>query len=842
MFPVPLGDASALLALYQVIEKHFKDKAAIDQALGGIKSTVHEIFPRDFDFILRLLKESQPIAAELVSKKLDKRDYLVLLFKDAYDEAPGLAWSSYQEHLVEQFVTRVSEILLGYGINEVQSGVDYLDSKAQSRHEEAQETTHQDHLDTQKLIKNMQLNVEQQNRQEAGSSNGLLQLRRFPKQTSTFAGRAKEITGLSEPLYGNMKIIYGLGGVGKTQLAAQYATLHQEDYNVIWRVRSGSSLAITADLEELAVALKLTKEKEEEQTDKKLFDLRNWLSANLSWLLIFDDLQDSAELSKVLPLDSISRGKVLITSRNSIWGNFAELIHLDVWSEEETAQFLTARLQTGKYSDEVELKTLGHLLGNLPLALEQAAAYISSTLSDVQTYSTLFTERRKDLWRDRRHEKHPHDYPFTVATTWMISIEEVQKTSPEALSLLQTCSLFAPDDIPISLLAWGKESLPEPLRTVLDDSLALNSTVAALSEYSLVSWQDDFLSVHQLVQMVVRDNMVEMEPLLEAVLQLQIKSFPFSEHDSSTWEVSRLMVRHMLTSSMLATQANIDKTYVFEAMSQSIRCLRFMSDKDFEATSPTPDQIQTNTVEVLTAFGEALVNREESLEFILATQQQMTDVVKEVFGDKHWRYASSESKLGHIYTEIALYVGEEGAVEKAEALHREALMVAEAEVGANELEEIELIYYLHSSSKVLLLAGKRAEAKQHLARCEQILRRYPQALSYLATVLEYQGYASFLHKVGKWSSQRFFKQALDVCKKLENEERVQVNTYNYARSLESCGQDFAANSLYKSLSGEPMTHYMENFTYMVKGLPPSDLIRKMREAMREIIEVRQRDG
>ena len=69
----PLGDASALLALYQAVEKFIKDKIALKQALEDIRSSAYEIFPKDIEFVLRLLSESQPIAFELTSRKMGKR-------------------------------------------------------------------------------------------------------------------------------------------------------------------------------------------------------------------------------------------------------------------------------------------------------------------------------------------------------------------------------------------------------------------------------------------------------------------------------------------------------------------------------------------------------------------------------------------------------------------------------------------------------------------------------------------------------------------------------------------------------------------------------------------------
>ena len=636
----PLGTATNMMALYQAVEKVVKDKVALAQALASIKSSTHEIFPNDVEFVLKLLNENQAIATELTSTKMDKRDHLVRLFKDTYDEAPGLSWSSYHESLMEQFVTKVSEILLGHGVNEVQSATDYLDSRAQERHEDVQRSASQSGFDTAEMLRITQLSVErltsklsedQQSRHETDSSSGSLKVRRLPASTSSFAGRTEVLGKLSKRLHGDVQVIHGLGGIGKTQTAVRYALTHEANYDVIWRVRSGNSSSIVADLGELSVALRLVAE--EDRADKKLSHLRNWLSANSSWLLIFDDLQEIAELHKVFVLEPTFRGKVLITSRSSNWGNFAESVPLDIWVQEESVQFLKSRLKESKYNNQEELKELGNLLGNLPLALEQAAAYINATPSDVQTYNGLFTERRKELWRDKRHETHPDDYPYTVATTWTISIEKMQEDSPGALPILQACSFFAPDDIPLSLFVWGKEILTEPLTTILGDVLVLNQALAALSDYSLLSWQDDFLSVHQLVQAVVRDSIAEPVPLLEAILRLQLTGFPFDVNNTETWATSDLLSNHLLASSSLALENGADKMLATTAMHKTAFLLGFKGrNYKVEAASSDADTLLSKALGIRKQhFGE----RHESVAIILGALANLRkDYLRDQFGEK----------------------------------------------------------------------------------------------------------------------------------------------------------------------------------------------------------------
>ena len=891
MPPDPMGTAANLIALYQVVEKLIKDRAALNQALESIKSSAYEIFPNDIEFVLRLLSKSEPVAIELTSKKMDKREHLIKLFKDAYDEAPGLAWTSHHADLVEQFATKVPEILLGYGVNEIQSAADFLDSRAQERHVDTSENLQGLQLSVDQLT-NM-LGKDQQNRQEATVSNGLLKIRRLPLSTSSFTGRAEALIELSKRLYGDVQVIHGLGGIGKTQLAVKFALTQEANYDVIWRIRSGNSSSIATDLAELAVTLELAAD--EDRTDIKLSRLQSWFSANPRWLLIFDDLQDIAELQKVLTLEPTFQGKILITSRNSNWGNSFQSIRLDTWVEEESVQFLKIRLKSDKYDEEDELKKLGHLLGNLPLALEQAAAYINATPSNVQLYSLLFTERREELWRDRRHEIHPSDYSYTVATTWTISIEKVREDSSGALPLLQVCSFLAPDDIPLSLLTWGKEIFPEPLTTVLGDALSLNQALAALSDYSLLSWQDDFLSIHQLVQAVVRDSVTEPTPLLEAILKLQLVGFPFDVRNPETWAVSDLLTPHLLTSSRLALRSGADKMLTTEVIYEVARLLsfkgsnygakevylttdvllneaiavrrqhfgekhgsvsillKFLADvrkdrfrEQFGESLPSFEKLKENSLETIISFVKTLDDVDIALEEIIALYEEASKIDAETYGESSLQYAFGINRIGAAYVDMAVSSVKEDLLERAELLQRKALKIAENIVGREAFSENELVY-LHGLARTLLASGKGSEARGHLERCLEIAERSMPPLSpELATIYEYLGYALMGEKTGKWAAVKQFKKAREIAEVLGMEERFMKNTFNLATSLTTCGREFEAGlyqrQVAKLVSEDQLAHYVGHFTHLTKGLPSSDLQKTVREALRAVIEIRSKEA
>jgi len=195
--------------------------------------------------------------------------------------------------------------------------------------------------------------------------------------------------------------------------------------------------------------------------------------------------------------------------------------------------------------DEPGAGELAEELGDLPLALEQAAAYIERTGESFSGYLGLFRSRRKHLWKT---ESRPGDYPKTVATTWSLSIERAREEAPAAYDLLMLCAYLGPDSIPKDLLREGKKSLPRSLSAVLGDTLQMDQAIAALLSHSLIQVEEDSLSVHRLVQAVSRDKAEEdaQKVWAKAALRLVSGAFPDESQDVRTWPQCKRLLPHAL--------------------------------------------------------------------------------------------------------------------------------------------------------------------------------------------------------------------------------------------------------------------------------------------------------
>ena len=261
--------------------------------------------------------------------------------------------------------------------------------------------------------------------------------------------------------------IAGLGGVGKTQTAVEYAYRHRDQYRAVLWVRADTETSLASGYRELAEVLGLP-EKDASDSNEVVAAVRRWLGREPGYLLILDNADDPALVKPYLPPDP--KGHVLLTSRAH---NFDVLgirkpIGLPVLTPDEALEFL--RKRTGREgpldpAEQDAARTLAGELGYLPLALEQAAAYMVEHEEAFSVYLDAYRKLRLKLLDEMGPVA--GDYPETVRTTWKRSFDAVAKASPAAIALLRLSAFFAPDAIPYELILEGASELGEPLAPAL---------------------------------------------------------------------------------------------------------------------------------------------------------------------------------------------------------------------------------------------------------------------------------------------------------------------------------------------------------------------------------------
>jgi len=346
--------------------------------------------------------------------------------------------------------------------------------------------------------------------------------------------------------------IAGLGGVGKTQTAVEYAYRHRQQYRAVLWVRAGTETSLASGYRALAEVLGLP-EKDESDSTKVTAAVRRWLGREPGYLLILDNADDPALVKPFLPPDP--RGHVLLTSRAH---NFDVLgirkpIGLPVLTPDEALAFLLKRTDREEALDPAEqdaARTLAGELGYLPLALEQAAAYMVEHEELFSVYLAAYHALRLELL-DKMGPV-TGEYPETVRTTWKRSFDAVAATSPASIALLRLSAFFAPDAIPYELILEGASELGEPLAPALasppNGDHALNQLLTPLARHSLVRRDREArtYSVHRLVQAVLLDELTAAtrKDLAERAVKALGRTFPYVEY--ATWPRCERLVPHAL--------------------------------------------------------------------------------------------------------------------------------------------------------------------------------------------------------------------------------------------------------------------------------------------------------
>ncbi len=415
--------------------------------------------------------------------------------------------------------------------------------------------------------------VPARNRHFTGRENELEELRRrLVDESTALIGQpldeAKALIGQPpQPLY-------GLGGVGKTEIAVEYAHRYRTDYDLVWWVRAEQEDTIRNSLIALGKRLSLPDFRggERDYSADLVIDALASGEASEKWLLIFDNATYADVVSKYIPY---GYGHVVITSRDSRWRQVLRTDGIEVaeFKDEETVEFLRNRIpalsvtkpaagtdekELGKISQENERRAgdaskLAKELANLPLAAEHAAAYLVETGSSVGDYLKQFNSSAHKLLG----ESVDIYYPSSVATAWRISRERISHNADELFQLL---AFFSPEPVSHELLIQPglRESLPDPLKRVLTDVSECRSAARELARFSLIKLDGvrNVLQMHRVVQAVtesrlMRENRGKAEEYRRTAHALLAASDPLTpDHDGSeaVYELSR---QHLVPSGAL---------------------------------------------------------------------------------------------------------------------------------------------------------------------------------------------------------------------------------------------------------------------------------------------------
>jgi tetratricopeptide (TPR) repeat protein len=477
------------------------------------------------------------------------------------------------------------------------------------------------------------------------------------QRNRTFTGRQEELAALGAALKPGgtaavTQVLQGAGGVGKTTLAVEYAYRQRSQFDTVWWVRAEQHTTLLSDLAELGAALGLAEAGQPDQ-QVTVAAVRRWLADHDRWLLVLDNAGAPegpsglrAPLGRVVDLlPQVVHGQVLVTSRDARWERHATLAELEVFRPEEAVAFLLARSGS---SDQATATQIAELLGFLPLALEQAGAYVRETQISLGAYQARLERSPVTvLGRGAPRDRDPAD---TVATTWQLSLEQVSAI-PGATALLELCAFLAPDDIPRTLLdeLGGLAEQPNGLAVLAGDALALDEAVAGLRRFGLVKASPEVVAVHRLVQAVVRQNLAPdaQQRWAGVAVRLVLAAFPGDSNSDEVhaWPRYARLLPHALAATGHASSVAADP----EATARLLN----------RAGSYPWGRVE-------------LWQRRQLLERSLATREAC-------LGPDHLDVAQSLNDLGGVLREL-------GELPAARDVYRRALAIREARLGPDHLD------------------------------------------------------------------------------------------------------------------------------------------------------------
>ncbi|MFI5960360.1 tetratricopeptide repeat protein [Cryptosporangium sp. NPDC051539] len=380
----------------------------------------------------------------------------------------------------------------------------------------------------------------------------------LPPRNPSFSGREECLEKLTSTISDGpvtVLAVGGLGGIGKTQIALEFAHRGADSgrYPITWLVRADSKVTIAKDIAALAPTFSVKRSKDIQRTISGVLDA---LRSRADWLIIFDNAPSADFIRLWLPGGA---GHTLITSRDHAgWQDLARTIDLAGFTKVESMSYVVNCLFGSDAADEDELTAVRELveaLDNLPLALAQAVSYAKGCKLSVRGYLDLYRDRAE---AGRLLAQKIGGYPESVATTWLIHFRDLARDNPAAMELLQLCSFLAPDEIDLLVILFNPELLQGELTGRLAETarsrMDVQNCVAALLRTGLITRIDDArIRIHRLVAEVTRLQLDESSPADKGtaadwtlhVLQILRAVMPDNPWEYRNWPVVVNLIPHI---------------------------------------------------------------------------------------------------------------------------------------------------------------------------------------------------------------------------------------------------------------------------------------------------------
>jgi tetratricopeptide (TPR) repeat protein len=400
-----------------------------------------------------------------------------------------------------------------------------------------------------------------------------------PRRNSRFTGRERLFNDVYHLLRATgpapgVLTLYGMSGVGKSQLAAEYVYRFGSEYDVVWWVNAEKRATYRRLLAELAPQLGLSTGQEYGERLRAVRDSLRRGDPYARWLLVLDGADEPDQIWDLVPTGP---GHVLITSRNPEWTEHnSNLLEVNAYARDESVAFIRRRAPR---LTEAEADQLAEALEDLPLLLDQTAGWLNDSDLSVEDYIALL-----EGGIDQDVVKVSADFPLAFQTAWSILLNKLRETVPESVDLLRLCTFFAPGFIPVRLLKeMPHDELPEQVAGLLNDPLLWNKAINQLRQYSVVRLEShdttsddaaasgESLYLHRMVHQIVGKDMPDedREDFIDVVRRALAAADPGRPTDPQLWPRYAEIVPHLAYADVFASTEPAAQTLI-------LNCLRYL--------------------------------------------------------------------------------------------------------------------------------------------------------------------------------------------------------------------------------------------------------------------------
>ncbi|MET9411997.1 FxSxx-COOH system tetratricopeptide repeat protein [Streptomyces sp. NPDC002935] len=358
-----------------------------------------------------------------------------------------------------------------------------------------------------------------------------------PSRNPRFTGRETSMTRVRENLLDGgqavVQAVHGMGGIGKTQLALEYAHRFASQYDIVWWIDAEQADQIPVHYTELATRLGIATP--EAGTGHSTHSLLEYLRTRDRWLIVLDNADDPGAFKSVLPTGP---GHVLITSRNPGWKDTVLSHGLDVFTRSDSLAYLTTSIPR---IGAQQADALADDLGDLPLALAQAAGIITTGMT-LDRYRHLLTSKTTALMGNGG----PPNYPASLAATVDIATARLADEHPQAADLLRLAAFLGPDPIPTAWLETSRDRLAT-LTVDPDDFMWPQTALQPLARFGLANVDHETFQIHRLTQAIVRDHTSEADTTAAEndVTALLTTIAPTDTDAPATWSTWASLTSHL---------------------------------------------------------------------------------------------------------------------------------------------------------------------------------------------------------------------------------------------------------------------------------------------------------